>query len=168
MKRTRFTMLWAPVLVLASAACAPRATVQTPPGFAVLDDQKEYVYRASSADGVVIAVRAEKNEPKGNLDFWSDALDRQLRREGYAPESAGHEGGASTPRPPTDVRTATGLPGRQTRYTRTENGRKYRFWLTVFVTESRVWVVEAGGDEDRFKGRIQEGIQKAIESLGVG
>lgn len=152
----RMLLRLAPLLFVACAACGPKASVQTPAGFAVLDDQKEYVYRAASADGVVLAVRAEKNEPQGNLDFWADVLDRHLRRGGYAADGTAVE-----------VRTATGLTGRQARYTRNENGRKYRFWLAVFVTEKRVWIVEAGGDEERFKDRVQDGIQKAIQSLGT-
>ena len=155
MKRT---LRWAPLLaLLALAACGPRATVQTPAGFAVLPDQKEYLYRASTADGVVLGVRAEKNEPRGNLDFWAEALDRQLRRGGYASDGAVVE-----------VRTAAGLAGREAKYLRVENGRKYRFWFAVFVTDTRVWVVEAGGDEERFKQRMQDGIQKALQSLGSG
>jgi len=150
-------MLWAPLLLLACAACGPRATVQTPSGFAELEDQQEYVYRAATADGVALSVRAEKNQPHGNLDFWALALDGQLRRVGYAPEG-----------PAAEVHTQSGLSGRETRYTRVENGRKYRFWLAVFVTERRVWVVEAGGDEERVKGAVPAGIQKAIESLTVG
>ncbi len=150
-------MLWAPLLLVACAACAPRASLQPPPGFAVLKDQEEYVYRAATADGVAIAVRAEKNEPRGNLDFWFKALDNQLRRVGYVPEAA-----------PAEVRTTSGLSGREHRYVRLENGRKYRFWLAVFVTDNRVWVVEAGGDEARVDGAMPDAIQKAIESLGIG
>ena len=138
-------------------ACGPSVNLQTPSGFAVLEDQKEYVYRATSAEGVVLAVRAEKNEPRGNIDFWADALDRQLRRGGYVVEGDMKE-----------VHTRAGLTGRQSRYTRVENGRKYRFWMTVFVTEKRVWVVEAGGDADRFQEKLQRGVQQAIESIGVG
>ncbi len=151
------TMMLATLVALSCAACGPRASIRTPAGFAVLDDQKEYVYRASTADGVVIAVRAEKNEPLGSLEFWAEALDAQLRRGGYAPDGA-----------PIDVRTAGGLTGKQAKYTRADGGRKYRFWTAVFVTADRVWVVEAGGDEERFKGKVEEGIRKAIESLGVG
>jgi hypothetical protein len=150
-------VLWAPLLLVVCAACGPRVTVQTPPGFAVRKDQEECVYRAATADGVAFAVRAEKNEPHGNLDFWSKTLDNQLRRIGYTPEG-----------PAADVRTAGGLTGRELKYTRVEGGRKYRFWLAVFVTESRVWVVETGGDEERFNGAVPAGVQKAIESLGVG
>lgn len=113
--------------------------------------------RATSAEGVVLGVRAEKNEPRGNLELWTDALDRQLRRGGYVAEGDARE-----------VRTARGLSGREISYTRLENGRKYRVWTTVFVTEKRVWVVEAGGDADRFKEKTQTAVQKAIESLGIG
>lgn len=134
--------------------CGPSANVATPPGFAVLKDQKEYVYRATSAEGVVLGIRAEKNDPFGNLDFWADALDRTLRRSGYVAD------GNAVP-----VRSASGLPGRIHKYTREQNGRANRFWIGVFVTEKRVWVVEAGGDADRFKGKLQDGIQRAIESV---
>lgn len=140
-----------------AAGCGPHVTMQTPPGFAVLDKQEEYLYRATSAEGVVVGVRVEKNEPKANLDFWADALDRQLRRTGYVPDGK-----------PADVRAAGGLAGREIKYTREQSGRPYRFWLTVFVTDDRVWVVEAGGDADRFKERAQQGVQKAIESMVTG
>ncbi len=152
------TLRWAPLLILlACAACGPRVTVQTPPGFAVLEEQKEYLYRAATAGGVVLAVRAEKNEPRGNLDFWADVIDRQLRRGGYAPDGT-----------LTEVRASGGPTGRQASYVRVDNGRKDRFWFAVFVTGDRVWVVEAGGDEERFKDRVQDGIQKAIQSLATG
>lgn len=142
---------------LGTAACGPSVSLRTPPGFAVLEDQKEYVYRATSAEGVVIGVRAEKNEPRANLDFWAEALDRQLRRGGYVPDGSA-----------ADVRSANGLSGREMRYTRQQGGRPHRFWIAVFVTDNRVWVVEAGGDADRFKEKQEKGIQKAIESIGVG
>lgn len=141
----------------AIAACGPSARLRTPDGFAVLEDQKEYLYRSTSAEGVVLAIRVEANKPRGNLEFWADALDRQLRRNGYAADGK-----------TLDVRAASGQPGREMRYTREEGGRTYRFWLAVFVTEDRVWMIEAGGDEARLKGRTADAIQRAIESLTIG
>ena len=55
------------ILLLAATACGPSVSLQTPPGFAVLPKQTEYLYRAASADGVVLAVRVEDNKPTGNL-----------------------------------------------------------------------------------------------------
>jgi hypothetical protein len=138
-------------------ACAPGANMITPTRFGVLEKQKEYVYRAATPEGVVIAVRAEANKPKGSLEFWAAAIDTHLRRSGYAPDGTAK-----------DVRTSDGLPGREARYTRDEGGRKQRFWTAVFVTGGKVWIVEAGGDEEHFKGPIADGIQKAIESLSIG
>lgn len=153
------TICWAILAALSTSllACGPSVTMHTPPGFAVLDKQEEYVYRATSAEGVVLGVRAEKHDPKGNLEFWAEAVDRQLRKGGYVPEGD-----------PVDVRTTTGLHGREMKYKREQNGRAYRFWTVVFVTESRVWIVEAGGDADRFKEKMQKGVQRAIESIGLG
>jgi len=59
------------ILLLTASAlatgCGPSVTLQTPPGFAVLPEQTECLYRAASADGVVLAIRAEDNKPTGNL-----------------------------------------------------------------------------------------------------
>jgi hypothetical protein len=139
------------------AACAPTARLHTPAGFAVLEDQKEFVYRATSADGVVIAIRSEPNKPLGNLDFWADVLDRKLRNNKYVADGKVAE-----------IRSASGLPGRQLKYTREEHGRTYRYWVAVFVTAERVWMVEAGGDKDRFAGKVEKEIQKAIDSFVLG
>jgi len=37
----------------------------------------------------------------------------------------------------------------------------------VIATEGRIWVVEAGGDADRFKGSVEQGVQRAIETLAL-
>jgi hypothetical protein len=133
--------------------CGPAARLDTPPGFAKLDKQKEYVYRSTSAEGVVIAIRGEKNDPKGNLEFWADVIDRQLRNNRYKLDGK-----------PADVHARSGQLGRQTRYTREDGGRTYRFWATVFVTDEKVWVVEVGGDQERFTRKLEEAVARAIES----
>ncbi|MEP7124107.1 MAG: hypothetical protein ABJE95_24480 [Byssovorax sp.] len=140
-----------------ATACGPTVTLQTPPGFAVLPKQTEYIYRAASADGVVLAVRVEQNKPTGNLDFWAEVLDTQLRQGGYKPDGK-----------PEDVKSATGIPGKRLKYTRQNQGRTYRYWVSVYVTETHVYCVEAGGDEDRFKGKALETIQKASDSATFG
>ena len=47
-------------------------------------------------------------------------------------------------------------------------GRTYRFWITVFVRDDKVFVVEAGGDHERFTGRAQESVEQAIASVTIG
>ncbi len=164
----RSSILPAIALVLV-AGCGAGAQLTTPNGFGVLDDQKEYVYRATSPDGVVLAIRGEPNELRANLEFWADALDRKLRNQSIS-GSCG-PGHVNQPQcyvadgEPTAARSSAGIPGKQLRYTITVNGRPHRYWLTVFVTEGKVWMVEAGGDKDRFTGKTEEAVKKAIESF---
>ena len=139
-----------------AAGCGPGAHLETPPGFATLEKQKEYVYRSTSAAGVVIAIRREKNAPFGNLEFWADAVDRQLQISRYLPDGMAGDG-----------RAVSGQPGRQLRYTREDNGRTYRFWVGVFVTEKNVWLDEEGGDKDRIKEGIKTAVGKAKESISI-
>ncbi|MFO0760543.1 MAG: serine/threonine protein kinase [Byssovorax sp.] len=142
--------------LLAGCTPPPAAHLTTPDGFAALDKQTDYVYRAASAEGVVVAIRTEENRPKSTLDFWAGALDQQLRQTRYMPD-----GQAS------DVKAQGGLAGKQLRYTRDDGGRTYRFWMTVFVTADRVWVIEAGGDKERFTGAAEERVKKAIDSFAI-
>lgn len=153
MRLMRSSILPALALVVA-AGCGAGAQLTTPSGFGVLDDQKEYVYRATSPDGVVLAIRGEPNELRANLEFWADALDRKLRNQSYTPDGE-----------PAAARSSAGIPGKQLRYTMIVNGRPHRYWLTVFVTEGKVWMVEAGGDKDRFTGKTEDAVKKAIESF---
>ena len=114
-----------------------------------------YDYRSTSADGVVVAARALDVDADrgGDLQFWVDATTRQLRdRRGYALLEQ------------VDVTTAQGLRGKQLRFGRDEKSRPYRYWLTVFVTDDKLYIIEAGGPAKRFEGH-QESIERAIASL---
>lgn len=128
--------------------------LQTPSGFATHDDDT-YEYRASDGEGVVLAVRTEKNDPRGDLEFWTSAVDVRLRRSGYEARSL------------TDVVSANGHPGRQLRYELDAGGRTLAFWVTVFVTGRRVVIVEAGGDTELFEPKAKA-VEAAIGSLDVG
>ena len=147
-------LLALPIVALAlfAAACTP-AELTAPPGFAQLDDPgAAYSYRAMSADGVVVAARAEKNLAGANADFWSDALDLRLRKAGYVAETT------------TNVKTTAGLLGKERRYVHEDEGRTYRYWVAVFTTEKKVYVVEAAGDKDAFD-PDKALLEKAVVSL---
>lgn len=147
------------VAVVALSACGPAAELSTPASFAELEDQDAFEYRATSAQGVVIAVRAEDNEPRGNLDFWAGVLDAKLRGQGYEPTSEPES---------SRVEAQGGLTGRVLSYSRTESRRAHRYVVAVFVTEDSVYLVEAGGDEAHFDAQTDVLIRKAITSLEVG
>lgn len=150
MRRSIFALTLA-ALVLGGCSTA---RIQTPSGFATHDDET-YDYRASDGEGVVLAVRTEKNDPRGDLDFWASAVDVKLRRSGYE---------ARTLR---DVTSANGRSGRQIRYEVESGGRTLAFWVTVFVTGRKVVIVEAGGDTELFEPKAKS-VEAAIASLDVG
>ena len=119
------------VLVLALVVgCGSSARIATPLGFAELGHSGPFAYRAATADGVVIGVRVAKNRPRGNLDFWSTAVDRKLASEGYMLED----------RKP--VRSTSGMLGTMLRYTLDST----RYVVTVYTTSRNVYVVDAAGD----------------------
>jgi len=63
-----------------------------------------------------------------------------------------------------DVRTASGYPGRQLRFTSSVAGRPHRYWATVFVTPTHVFVVEAAGDQAYFDAS-QEVVEETVLSF---
>ncbi len=140
--------------LLAVTGCGRGFIITTPPGFAELEDQEDFGYRATNAEGVVIAVLREDNRPYGDLDFWSGALDAHLRRQGYFAKKA------------LDVETGKGVPGRQIRYRHKYKGRTHVFWCTVFVTDAKVITVQAGGDQTYFD-KVEKAVTSTIESLDL-
>ncbi len=136
------------------AAGCHGARLETPNGFATLDTTDDYSYRAASAKGVVIAARTESNDVKANTEFWTEALDAKLREKGYVAESS------------RVVSTSRGLPGMQIRYSADKNGRAHRYWLTVFTTKKKVYVVEAAGDKEVFD-KSEKTVNDAIATLDV-
>lgn len=125
------------MLSLAAAACGPTSHLAAPDGFAhvggTFDD------RVASASGVVVGTRVVPNEPKANLDFWTQAIDLRLRQRGYEPSEQ-----------PQDVKSDSGLPGRSLHYVYFDGTRKNRYFVDVYATSRRILLVEAAGDATEF------------------
>lgn len=66
-----------------------------------------------------------------------------------------------------EAHVTRGLPGRQMRYSVTREGRPNVLWVTVFVTPSSVFVVEAGGDVAHFEA-VEKEVDKAVRNLDLG
>ncbi len=136
-------LLWVALAALAAGCGGRHFALSAPADFLELDPRAQeahgYRYRATTANGVVLAVREIDNERHGSADFWLEAIRNSLRREGgYAllEES--------------DARAATGESGRTLRFGRDEDADPYTYWLTLFVTPERLYVVEAGGRRETF------------------
>lgn len=120
------------VLSLLFAGCHS-FEAKTPAEFVELEGSS-YDYRAASSDGVVLAARALKNSPKGTLAFYTDVTRRKLREgEGYALIEE------------REVTAKSGEKGNMLRFGRDHGGTPHTYIVTLFVTNDRIFVLEAGG-----------------------
>jgi hypothetical protein len=117
------------------AGCGRPFVPATPQGFVDLGERyPDGEYRATTADGVVISIRAYDNDPKGELSFWSRALERRMRETGgYALLDK------------KDVQSRGGLTGVAMRFGHDEGKEPYLYSIVLFVTEKKIFVLEAGG-----------------------
>jgi hypothetical protein len=137
-------------------ACGRPFRVETAPGFVELENQQpDYDWRATSPEGVVMAVKAvDVPSDRGDLDFWTKAVTLQLRDvQGYALLES------------RDVTSLDGTKGKQLRFGHDEDGKPFAYWLTIYTAQERVFLVEAGGAKatfDRFQPSI-EWMQKSVK-----
>ena len=141
-------------LALLTAACGPVSKLSAPDGFAHVGG--EYDDRVASASGVVIGTRVVPNEPKANLDFWTQAIDLRLRQKGYEPSEQ-----------PQDVKSDSGLPGRSLHYVYYDGSHKNRYFVDVYATSRRILVVEAAGAEKDFDANMPK-VVGAMRSARLG
>jgi len=135
------TAIFSTLFALGACACTP--TFATPKGFVELDEHGTYDQRATTPDGLVLAGREIENDPEGDLDFWSRAVENQMRlRGGYA--LLGKR----------KVKTASGHEGEQLRFGHDEGNKPHLYTVALFVTRGTIWkdgtiyVVEAGGPRE--------------------
>ncbi len=120
-------------------ACQSPATpswrVTTPPGFVAIPSQNlrtaNAVYKAVAADGAVIVMRIQRQQPEGDLAFWAAALENELRfQRNY--ELIDQD----------DVMTQDG-PARVLYFRTGYDDEAFRYTLAVFVAQDTVVTIEA-------------------------
>jgi hypothetical protein len=145
------TRIFAVALFLLSA-CA-HTSFDTPKEFAKLDEENSYAQRATTAQGVVIAVREVDAPEDTSLAFWSEAITQRLKAgQGYALLDS------------RDVQAKSGEAGRLLTFGHDQNGHTYDYWVAVFPQKKRVVVLEAGGRRDYFD-KAKPELEQAIASL---
>jgi hypothetical protein len=143
--------------LLGTAGCGHHFELRAPERFVELEpgmqERMGFAYRATTANGAVIGVREIDNDRHASAEFWVEAIRNRVRRAGgYALVSE------------SDVRSADGTAGHQLRFGRDEGRHPYDYWITVFVTHDRLFLIEAGGRRDHFETE-RESIERAITAI---
>lgn len=128
-------MFFAAAGALVLTGCGRPFVPATPPGFVDLGDAyPDGEYRATTADGAVIGIRAFDNDPKGELAFWARALENRMRETGgYALLEK------------RAVTSRAGLVGAELDFGHDEGRTPHLYRIAIFVTDKKIFVIEAGG-----------------------
>lgn len=142
-------------LALGATACGRPFDVKTAPGMVALENQREFDWRATTPEGVVVGVRVVEDEKRGDLAFWAQAITLQLRDvSGYALlESA-------------EVASADGTKGRILKFGHDEDAKPYVYWTTIYLAQNRLFIVEAGGPKELFE-RARQNVEWTMKSIHV-
>jgi len=142
MSRVRVTAACPAALLL---GCHSTFTSAAPKGFVELDQTERYDFRATTADGLVIAARQVDHDPEASLDFWARAVENAMRtRGGYALLGS------------RDLKAAGGLRVKQLRFGHDEANRPHLYYVTLLVTHGAIYVLEAGGDKAQLEQHAAE------------
>lgn len=121
---------------LALAGCGRPFVPATPGTFTELPGQYDYDYRAVSADGVVLGIKAHENDPRVDLTYAEKAYELHMRSVG---------GYALLSKQPVQ---AEGVAGVQFRFGHDEGQTPHLYYVTLFVTDRYVYILEAGAPRD--------------------
>jgi hypothetical protein len=146
----RITQGWLLLLALVGTACNNDFEPKTPKGFVAFDtsyanhwwetDDKdpEYDYRATSPDGVTLAVRRVKNDPKGDVGYWSDAIAQRLTAYGTYDVTSSR-----------DITNHQGVAGREITLKHTADGSEHVYRVAVYDRKGWLYVIESAGDTQK-------------------
>lgn len=138
----RVFQLGALLVGLLAAGCGRPFAPATPPGFVDLGEERydEDEYRATTADGLVLGIRAFENDPEAELPFLVRALENRMRA-----------GGGYALLEKKEVRGRTGLVGSQLTFGHDQNDQPHLYVVTLFVTPDYVFLLEAGGTKEQME-----------------
>jgi len=148
-----------PPLVLAAAVVALASCltlVEKPEGFAeVLPWQTAATeYRAVSPEGMMYRVRTLKNYPVQTLEFWSEALQNHLEKEGYRGIS---DGQAFQTGENSGMMFEWALP---------YGNQSYIYLTAIVVSEKRIAVAEAAAEHTIYR-RHREALRESLASITI-
>jgi len=125
-------------LSLVLVACGTTVSFETPDGFAQFSDERQP--RAISPEGVVLRMRTVENRPVQDLDFWSEALERQMIDSGYLPLEKGEF-------------ATSGFDGTWFEWLAPLNDADWVYLTALAVVEDAIVIAEAAGPYDLYTER---------------
>lgn len=148
-------LLLAAALTFAALGCGKPFDVKPAPGFVALEQQHQHDWRATTPEGVVMAVRVVDDEDRGDLAFWTQAITLQMRDvSGYALLSSA------------DVVSADGTKGKRLEFGHDEDNKPYVYWVSIFLAQGRLFLVESGGSKESFE-KAKQSIEWMHKTLHV-
>ena len=146
------TAVAAAVLVLSSCA----TLVQKPEGFAeVLPRQAAATqYKAVSPEGMIYRVRTLSNYPVQTLEFWAEALQNHLEKEGYRSVSDGRS-----------FQTADNS-GMIFEWAMPYGNESYIYLTAIVVSEKRIAVAEAAAEHTIYD-QYREALLESLASIAI-
>jgi hypothetical protein len=161
MRMTKGMLLLCVALMLMMASGCATFEIDTPREMIETDGTDSRNYVAMTHDGVVLRARVipqgeGRNEtPRGDQDFWVNALRERMRTTGgYALLEE------------KEVESANGHAGTRLEFGRDHQGAPYQYWMTLFVTDDNIHILDAGGRRARFES-AQEAVESALASYEV-
>jgi hypothetical protein len=113
------------VIGIGCIGCPPMRVAESLPEGFVPVEPGAYLWRAMSAEGVVLGLRSFVRDPEGEAAFWTKVVRRELESgRGYAFESEEAIAG-----------------GRALLFA----GPDASYWIALFLTARGLWTFEAGG-----------------------
>lgn len=128
----------AALALVALGGCHSSFSTAPPVGFVeVAQGSSAYDFRATSADGLVVAVRELEHDPEGSAEFWARAVQNAMReRGGYALLDT------------KEIVLRGGLRATQMRFGHDEGKAPHLYQVTVLVTDASIYLLEAGGQKN--------------------
>ncbi|MCK4515013.1 MAG: hypothetical protein KAU31_07130 [Spirochaetaceae bacterium] len=145
-------MLLGMVTAMVVVGCVtPPIAMDTPEGFAVFSDTD--VVRAISPEGVLVRARTVPNDPAQSLEFWAEALERQLTESGYLLVEKSNF-------------TIDAGEGVLMEWLAPVSEDDWIYLTAISIVDSQITVVEAAGPTDHYD-TYRTAIRKSLESLRI-
>lgn len=151
------TVLISSFMLLSFSSCQSTGSVEpvAPASFAIEKEPSsvadDVIFAAVSYSGVTYRVRTKPNEPKADLKFWQEGLEKHLKDSGYLFLKR-------------KKIMASKQPGYLMNFLAPTKNADYRFSVALFVINDEIVIVESAGDEKAFK-KVRKKILKAVKSI---